>query len=66
MDPSDTDYIQVLPGTLMSDVMQAVQSLGFRLRQAECEELPHRLRGSVPFAQELEFFYLYQVRFTES
>lgn len=55
MDPSDTDYIQVLPGTLMSGVMQAVQSLGFRLRQAECEELPYRLRGSVPFAQELEF-----------
>ncbi|WP_028400718.1 sporulation protein [Ectobacillus panaciterrae] len=55
VDPGDTDYIEVLPSPLLSDVLEAVQSLGFRLRQAECEELPYRLRKRVPFAQEFEF-----------
>ncbi|MFX3623203.1 MAG: sporulation protein [Ectobacillus sp.] len=55
IDPSDTDYIEVLPSSLLSKVIEAVQQLGFRLRQAECEEVPHRLRKRVPFAQEFEF-----------
>ncbi|MCM3737436.1 sporulation protein [Bacillus cytotoxicus] len=55
IDPSDRDYIQVLPNLLLKSVLEAVQNLGFRLRQAECEELPYRLRGHAPFAQEFEF-----------
>lgn len=55
IDPSDRDYIQVLPNILLKSVLDAVQNLGFRLRQAECEELPYRLRDHVPFAQEFEF-----------
>ena len=55
IDPSDRDYIQVLPNVLLNSVLNSVQQLGFRLRQAECEELPSRLRTSVPFAQEWEF-----------
>jgi sporulation-control protein len=55
VDPRDTDYIEVLPSPLLSGVLDAVQNLGFRLRQAECEELPYRLRKRVPFVQEFEF-----------
>jgi sporulation-control protein len=32
-----------------------MQTLGFRMREAENEELPHRLRRRLPFGQELEF-----------
>ncbi|MCP8970339.1 sporulation protein [Ectobacillus ponti] len=55
IDPTDRDYLEVLPSPLLGKVLESVQSLGFRLRQAECEELPHRLRQHVPFAQEFEF-----------
>lgn len=55
IDPSDRDYVQVLPNMLLNSVLQAVDQLGFRLRQFECEELPHRLRGRIPFGQEFEF-----------
>ncbi|WP_459503036.1 sporulation protein [Bacillus sp. C1] len=55
VDPSDRDYIQVLPNTLLSSVLDGVKQLGFKLRQAECEELPNSLRTKLPFAQEFEF-----------
>lgn len=55
VDPGDRDYIQVSPNALLNSVLRAVDQLGFRLRQFECEELPHRLRGRIPFAQEFEF-----------
>ncbi|KEK24037.1 sporulation protein [Bacillus gaemokensis] len=55
IDPSDRDYIQVLPNTLLTSVLDSVKQLGFRLRQAECEELPRYLRTHIPFAQEFEF-----------
>ncbi|MDM5188543.1 sporulation protein [Bacillus sp. DX4.1] len=55
IDPSDRDYIQVLPNALLNSVLDGVKQLGFRLRQAECEELPRRLRTNIPFAQEFEF-----------
>lgn len=55
IDPSDRDYVQILPNLLLKSVLDAVQNLGFHLRQTECEELPYRLRDHVPFAQEFEF-----------
>ena len=55
IDPSDRDYIQVLPNALLSSVLDSVNQLGFKARHIECEELPHRLRKQVPFAQEFEF-----------
>ncbi|WP_318508834.1 sporulation protein [Bacillus sp. T3] len=55
VDPSDKDYIKVVPNPLMEAVLNAVNDLGFRLREAECEEAPYRLRKRLPFVQEFEF-----------
>ena len=55
MDPSDKDYLKVIPNQLMTAVFNAVDNLGFRIREADCEEAPRRLRGRLPFVQEFEF-----------
>lgn len=55
VDPTDRDYLKILPTDLMSSVIQAIQELGFRLRETDCEEAPHRLRRRLPFVQEFEF-----------
>jgi sporulation-control protein len=55
VDPSDKDYIKVLPNKLTEAVLNAVAELGFRLREVECEEAPYRLRRRLPFVQEFEF-----------
>ncbi|MDR6122734.1 sporulation-control protein [Bacillus sp. SLBN-46] len=55
VDPSDKDYLKVIPNQLMSAVFNAVDNLGFRIREADCEEAPRRLRGRLPFVQEFEF-----------
>jgi sporulation-control protein len=55
VDPSDKDYLKVVPNPLMSAVFNAVDNLGFRIREADCEEAPRRLRGRLPFVQEFEF-----------
>lgn len=55
VDPSDKDYVKVIPNQLMSAVFNAVDHLGFRIREADCEEAPRRLRGRLPFVQEFEF-----------
>lgn len=55
MDPSDQDYIKVIPTNLMAAVLHSVQDLGFRLREADCQEAPRRLRGRTPFIQEFEY-----------
>jgi sporulation-control protein len=54
-DPSDSDVVTVRPNPAMRFVLDSMQSLGFRMREAENEELPHRLRRRLPFGQELEF-----------
>jgi sporulation-control protein len=54
-DPSDSDVVTVLPNPTMRLVLDSMQSLGFRMREAENEELPRRLRRRLPFGQELEF-----------
>lgn len=55
MDPTDNDYIEVVATPAMSAVMQAIEMLGFRLRQAETMYAP-RLGGSQsPFVQEFEW-----------
>jgi sporulation-control protein len=56
VDPSDQDYLKVVPNPLMSSVFNTIDQLGFRIREADCEEAPHRLRGRLPFVQEFEFF----------
>lgn len=55
VDPSDKDYLKVVPNQLMSAVFKAIDNLGFRIREADCEEAPRRLRGRLPFVQEFEF-----------
>lgn len=55
VDPSDKDYISVLPNHLMKSVLETIAELGFRMREADCEELSYRKRRRLPFAQEFEF-----------
>ncbi|MBP2241224.1 sporulation-control protein [Cytobacillus eiseniae] len=55
VDPTDKDYLRVVPNQLMDSVFQSLSGLGFRLREAECEQAPHRLRRRLPFIQEFEF-----------
>ncbi len=55
VDPSDKDYLKVVPNSLMAAVFNAIDNLGFRIREADCEEAPHRLRRRLPFVQEFEF-----------
>jgi sporulation-control protein len=55
VDPSDKDYLQVVPNRLMESVLNVVEDLGFRLREADCEQAPYRLRKRLPFIQEFEF-----------
>lgn len=55
VDPTDKDYISVVPNALVSAVFQAVEELGFRMREADCQEAPYRLRKRLPFIQEFEF-----------
>lgn len=55
VDPSDKDFIRVVPNRLMESVLNAVSDLGFRLRETECEEAPNRMRRRLPFVQEFEF-----------
>lgn len=55
MDPSDSDSISVRPNATQGTILEAFERLGFALRNVENEELPHRLRRRLPFAQEFEF-----------
>ncbi|AZU63025.1 sporulation protein [Neobacillus mesonae] len=55
VDPSDKDYIKVVPNSLMTAIFNAIDTLGFRIREADCEEAPRRMRGRLPFVQEFEF-----------
>jgi sporulation-control protein len=55
VDPSDKDFLHVKPNRLLEGVMNSISSLGFRLREVECEQASRRLRGRLPFIQEFEF-----------
>ena len=55
IDPTDKDYLQVKPGPLLNGVLNSISSLGFRLREVECEKATYRLHGRLPFIQEFEF-----------
>lgn len=55
VDPSDEDRISVLPNATVRTTLDAFQRLGFDLREADNEELPHGLRRRLPFGQEFEF-----------
>ncbi|MBM7661940.1 sporulation-control protein [Bacillus mesophilus] len=55
IDPTDKDFIEVLPLPVMKAVISSVQELGFRTREIECQEAPRYLRGVQSFVQEFEF-----------
>ena len=55
VDPSDKDYIHVVPNHLLNSVLNSISSLGFRLREVECEQASYRMRHRLPFVQEFEF-----------
>jgi len=55
VDPSDKDFLNVKPNHLLDGVLNSISSLGFRLREVECEQASYRLRGRLPFIQEFEF-----------
>ena len=55
LDPSDSDVVTVRPNRTMGIILDSMNRLGFRLREAGNEELPHRLRRRLPFGQEFEF-----------
>jgi sporulation-control protein len=55
VDPSDTDYVKVHPSPLLASIINAMDALGFRIREAVCEAAPRHLRGRLPFVQEFEF-----------
>lgn len=61
VDPGDNDRIEVVPTPQMNTVLEAINLLGFRLREAECEYASKLGRG-VPFVQELEFVPTTQFR----
>ncbi|RJE88758.1 sporulation protein SpoOM [Paenibacillus sp. 1011MAR3C5] len=55
VDPTDNDRIEVVPTPAMRAVMQAIELLGFRMREAETLYAP-RLGGQhSPFVQEFEW-----------
>jgi len=55
VDPSDKDYLKVVPNSLLNSVLNSLSSLGFRLREVECEQASYRMRNRLPFIQEFEF-----------
>ncbi|OMP65683.1 sporulation protein [Domibacillus epiphyticus] len=55
VDPGDTDYIEVRATPIAEAVLNTVRSLGFRLREVECQQASRLVRGKYPFVQEFEF-----------
>ena len=55
VDPKDKDYLHILPHPHSSIILQAVEQLGFRLREVSCEYAPRYARGGYSFVQEFEF-----------
>ena len=55
IDSKDKDFLHVSPNSLLNGVLNSISSLGFRLREAECEKATYRLHGRLPFIQEFEF-----------
>jgi sporulation-control protein len=54
VDAQDNDYIKVRPHPFTAAVLNAVEQIGFRLYQSDCEYAP-RFQRRLPFVQEFEF-----------
>ncbi|WP_458209456.1 sporulation protein [Haladaptatus sp. NG-SE-30] len=55
VDPDDKDPVQIDPGPRLATFLDALDSLGFTLRTANCESAPGGLFSGQRFVQELEF-----------
>ncbi|PLT34978.1 sporulation protein [Bacillus sp. V5-8f] len=55
IDPKDEDFIRIEPNSLVQSIISALDELGFKLRNADCEEAPYRFRNRMQFIQEFEF-----------
>jgi sporulation-control protein len=55
LDPADRDYITVAPTPLVAAFLDSLSQLGFRLRNADCEQAKGIFRRRLPFIQEFEF-----------
>lgn len=56
VDPKDQDQLQVRPHSHSAVILEAVNELGFRLREVTCEYAPTNGRkNGLPFVQEFEF-----------
>ncbi|WP_105168224.1 sporulation protein [Pseudoalteromonas sp. T1lg23B] len=55
LDKSDKDYVYVVPNTLQQAVIDALEALGFKLYEADCEGIDSVSFAKLPFVQELEF-----------
>ena len=54
INPRDRDRLEIRPHPLMAHVLTAVESLGFRLQEVDCE-YSHFRGHTYPFLQEFEF-----------
>ncbi|KPV58806.1 sporulation protein SpoOM [Paenibacillus sp. A3] len=54
VDPTDRDHIDIVAGPSVATVMEALDELGFRLREVSNDYAP-RLGGPLPFVQEFEY-----------
>lgn len=55
VDPEDRDYISIVPSRLVEAFFRSLNELGFRLRNANCEQAKGIFRNRLPFIQEFEF-----------
>ncbi|RUL57096.1 MULTISPECIES: sporulation protein [Lysinibacillus] len=55
VDSQDKDYIEIRPSKIAAKIFDEISALGFRLRQAECEQASYKYRRNYPFIQEFEF-----------
>ncbi|QHZ45967.1 sporulation protein [Bacillus sp. NSP9.1] len=54
IDKSDDDHLFVKPHPWVHSILETVESLGFRLHEADCEQASY-FRKRLPFVQEFEF-----------
>ena len=54
LDPSDKDYIHVLPHPLVDAVLNSLLNMGFVVSEVVCEPAPPAMGMRVPFVQEFE------------
>ncbi|MFD2611001.1 sporulation protein [Paenibacillus gansuensis] len=54
VDPTDDDYVEILPHPYLLTVLEAADQLGFTLRKTTNEY--NRRYGNLPFVQEFEFY----------